>query len=49
MTSGITQNQNVIFRGLAEMDNFNGRLYVGEVKEKWMYPLYPMTIYDSAK
>lgn len=46
MASDIAQNQDVTFRGLAEIAAFNSRLFVGNVKIEWMYPLYPS---DSVK
>lgn len=49
MASDVAQNQDVTFRGLAEIAEFNSRLFVGNVKIEWMYPLYPIAISDSVK
>ncbi|WP_297067753.1 hypothetical protein [uncultured Duncaniella sp.] len=49
MASDIAQNQDVTFRGLAETAEVNSRLFVGNVKIEWMYPLYPIAISDSVK
>lgn len=47
-SSGVCQNQDVTFSGVARIADFNGRLYVDKVMIKSLAPLYPLGI-DKSK